>query len=97
MRPGRRRFEHLVVELSLAVDVAVPRFGLWLALHEHGADPERLRRADVLAFCEDGLEAFLAERGLALPPGERRRLARRLARFDARHPTPEERLAAFPG
>jgi hypothetical protein len=97
VRPGRRRFEHLVIELSLAVDRAVPRFALWLALREQGADPEDLARGEAVAFCGEGLEDFLRAQRLALPPASRRRLLRRVGRFDARHPTPEERLQALTG
>lgn len=96
MPAGRRRFDHLVVEISLAVGAAVPRFPLWVALRERGADPERLSRAEAVTFCAEGLEPFLRDRALALPPSRvRRRLARRVERFDARYPTPEERLQAL--
>lgn len=98
MPPGRRRFDHLVVEVSLAVGAAVPRFPLWVALREHGADPERLSRAEALTFCEEGLEPFLEGHALGVPSERaRRRLTRRIGRFDARYPTPEERLQALTG
>ena len=89
----RRRFDHLAIELSLAVDRAVPRFALWTALHEGGADPEQLSRDAALAFCDAPLDRFLAGLGLALPAPARRRLRRRVARFDPRHPAPEEIFA----
>lgn len=95
MRPGKRRFDHLWIELSLAVGRAVPRFPLWIALRERGADPEDLARGEAVAFCREGLGAFLEAQGLALEARAGERLTRRVARFEARHPTPEERLAAL--
>ncbi|MDX1649866.1 MAG: hypothetical protein R3263_08420, partial [Myxococcota bacterium] len=95
VRPGKRRFDHLWIELSLAVGCAVSRFALWIALRERGADPEDLARGEAVAFCREGLVTFLAEQALVLDGDARERLARRVARFEARHPTPEERLAAL--
>lgn len=91
----RRRFDHLHTELSVAVGVALPRYPLWLWLHERGCDPEWLTRADVLAFCDGGLADFLRSRGVFLPARRRSALRRRLARFDPLQPTPEERLASL--
>jgi hypothetical protein len=90
---GRRRFEHLVVELSLALGQAVPRFRLWQALHDAGCDPERLEREQAVAFCDARLAGFLAGLGRSLEAGAARRLRRRVARFDPRYPTPEEVFA----
>lgn len=90
---ARTRFDHLAVELSVAVGVAIPRYPLWLHLHEAGADPEALSRPSAIAFCEGSLVHFLVERGLWLSPRERRRLTKRVARFDPAHPSPAERLA----
>lgn len=87
---GRRRFAHLHAELSVAVGTLVPRWDLWLHLEELGWPPERLTREAVLAFHRFHLDAFLAERGLALAPRASRRLARALGRFDPGRPTPEE-------
>jgi hypothetical protein len=97
---GRRRFDHLFVEASVAAGRRLPRLDLWLALHDAGFDPEALTRGQALAFCAGGLERFLNERGLALAPREARRLAREVARFDPSRPTPYEvfaRLAAAGG
>lgn len=91
----RRRFDHLHAELSVALGVAIARYPLWLWLREHGCDPEYLTRSDVLAFCDRDLGEFLHARGAFLPPRQRGALRRRLARFDARSPTPEERLASL--
>ena len=89
----RRRFEHLVVEMSLALGLQVPRYPLWLFLHERGFDPEQLSAVGVLAFCNGPLTGFLADRGLALRPRQLRRLRRAVRRFDPAVPTPCERLA----
>jgi hypothetical protein len=90
---GRRRFEHLVGELSLALGQPVPRFRLWQALHDAGCDPERLARDQAVGFCDAHLPGFLAGLGRSLDPAAARRLRRRVARFDARYPTPEEVFA----
>jgi hypothetical protein len=89
---GRRRFDHLVVELSVALGRRVPRYALWLHLHERGLDPERLGRDEALAFCDGHLHAFLAAYGLHLAPRVGARLRRAVAGFDASHPTPYEHM-----
>jgi hypothetical protein len=94
---GRRRFDHLVLELSLILGRALPRYPLWLRLHEAGFDPEDLSRDELLAFCGPPLEHFLAERGLALRLHQRRRLARAIGRFDPSLPAPEEHLERLHG
>jgi hypothetical protein len=92
---SRRRFDHLVLEISLAAGVRIPRYDLWLRLHELGADPESLSADGALEFCSGPLAGFLAEFGLTLGPRTRRRLCRNIARYDPDLPTPDERLAAF--
>jgi hypothetical protein len=92
---SRRRFEHLVVELSVAVGVRINRYALWLALHEQGVDPERFGRGDALRFCDGPLREFLADRRLLLPERERRRLRKSVGSFDAARPTPEELFSAL--
>jgi len=89
----RRRFDHLVVELSVAVGSMLPRYALWLRMRECGLDPEDLSREEVLAFCATSMTEFLAERGYALSPAARRRLHRAVERFDPAVKTPEERFA----
>jgi hypothetical protein len=89
----RRRFDHFVVELSVAVGCMLPRYALWLRMRECGLDPEDLSREEALAFCDTPVTEFLAERGFALPPAVRRRLHRAIERFDPAVPTPEERFA----
>lgn len=94
---GRRRFDHLFAEISVAAGVRVPRYALWLALHEAALDPEALSRDAALTFCDGPLGAFLRAHGLALAPHRARELRRTVARFDPRHPTPYERFAALTG
>jgi len=96
-RSARRRFDHLHAELSVAVGAAVPRYQLWLWMREHGREPEHLPRREALAFCDEELDGLLRTLGLVLPRRRRSALRRRIAGFDARHPTPEERLASLTG
>jgi hypothetical protein len=91
---GRRRFEHLYAEASVAAGRLLPRFELWMACHELGGDPEALSREDALELCRRALPPLLARLGVALPPRAAQRLERSVARFDPRHPTPYERFAA---
>jgi hypothetical protein len=92
---GRRRFEYLVVELSVALGHLVPRYPLWLRLHELGWNPEELEGDQLLAFYDGYLDQFLAEQGWALTAPSRRRIRRRLACFDPRHRTPYEIMEAL--
>jgi hypothetical protein len=87
---SRRRFEHLFVEISLAVDARIPRYRLWLHLREQGLDPEALSREAALDYCRGPLQRFLAAQGFWLLERERRHLLRSVARFAAEIPTPEE-------
>jgi hypothetical protein len=85
---ARRRFDHLVLELSLALAVRVPRLALYLAAARYAESGARLAE-----FCGAPLDGFLAEQRLApLAPRARERLRRRVARFDPRWRTPEEIL-----
>lgn len=95
MQPSRRRFDHLVVELSLAASAPLPRYALWLRLHQLQLDPERLGRRDALWFCRGPAEDFLAEHGHVLGARARRRLLREVGRYDPSQRTPEERMADF--
>lgn len=89
---GRRRFDHLFVEICLAVGVTFPRYPLWLRLKELGLDPEALTRQAALAFCDGPLEVFLAERGFSLSRRRWRRLRRSVHSFDPAIPSPYEQL-----
>ena len=88
----RRRFEHLFAELSVSCRQVVPRYRLWLALREDGADPELLCLDDAVRFCDIGLEPFLAHNGLSLSRWRRRRLRRSILAFDPER----ESASAFP-
>jgi len=90
---ARRRFDHLVLEISVALEERIPRYPLWLRLHELGWNPERLSHHASISFCGAPLTRFLAEHGLALAPRARRRLERNLRRYDPAIPTPYERMA----
>jgi hypothetical protein len=91
----RKRFDHLHVEISLALGVCISRFALWLALHEAGHNPEDLSRPDAVAFCGAPLQSFLGEHGQRLSLRERRRLEKAVSRYDPSHPTPAEVMARF--
>lgn len=94
---ARRRLDHLHAEICVAAGRRLSRFALWMALAESGARPASLAQEDVIRFCGGALERFLREREVELPPPRLRRLVRRVARFDARWPTPEERLGSLTG
>ena len=91
----RRRFEHLFVQLSVALGELAPRYALWLQIAEAGWDPETLNRDAIAAFCEQDLADFLTEHGLELAPRRFRRLVRAVSRFDASQPTADEQLSAL--
>ena len=89
----RRRFDHLFVEISLAVGRHLPRYPLWLTLKELGMEPEQLSREAAIEFCDRHLTAFVARCGDHLSPRQLRRLQRAVARYDPEIPTPYERMA----
>lgn len=90
---GRRRFDHLAIEVSLAVGCRIPRYELWLSMHDHGCNPEGLSRENALSFCGAPLVAFLADRGWLLSERRLRRIQRAVRRYDPSVPSPYERLA----
>ena len=92
---GRRRFDHLVTEISVRTGSRAPRYALWLRLHELGADPEQLARSQCLAFYDEFLLEYLTEHELALSKRQRRSLRRAVRRHDPTRPTPEEGLGAI--
>jgi hypothetical protein len=91
--PYRRCFDHLAAEISVAVGSAVPRYRLWLRLHDLGLDPEGLSAQQAAFFCGDPLPDFLAECGLRLAPRHQLRLQRSLRRYDPSVPAPHEHFA----
>lgn len=94
-RLGRRRFDNLHAELSLALRVAVPRYQLWLELHHWNIDPEQLSGEQAMAFCDGPLASYLHRFGLSMQRRALRRLCRRVAKYDPTILTPDERFAAI--
>jgi hypothetical protein len=90
---GRRRFDRLVLELSLALDRSLPRYSLWQAVREAGLDPETWSNADTQRFCMSELPRWLRRTGFALDQSRLERLTRSMARFDPSQLTPEEHFA----
>ena len=97
----RRRFDHLYVELSVALGELAPRYALWLRVAELGdkpelvGKPERRERDAAVSFCREELGTFLAEHDLHLATRPLRRLVRAVSRYDPEHPTPEEQLTGL--
>jgi len=83
----------MVVEISVALGRNIPRYKLWMQLHDRGCDPEDLTRDAAVSFCGAPLSRFLADHGLALPERTRRRIQRAVHRYDPAIPTPYERMA----
>ena len=90
----RRRFNHLVAELSELADRDIDRYALWLRLHELGLQPETLSHLQVLRFCDRHLEGFLADLGLTISRRARRKLHRILTRDEPVPPVPDESLTS---
>ncbi len=87
---SRKLFNHLFVELSVSIGKRVPRYSLWLELHDLGWDPESLQVTEALAFCDGSMEGFLTERGMKISQRARTRLRKDLAKFDPTRPLPQE-------
>jgi hypothetical protein len=86
----RRAFDHLYAEISVFVGRPISRYDLWLAVWNHGGDPDELSRESVRRFVAEGLSAVLREEGVTSSPRSRRTLVSALLAFDPRFPTPEE-------
>ena len=91
---GRDRFDNLIEELTAMVGGSIPRYALWLRVHERGLDPENLTRDEAVSLCGGFLQRFLRERGFHLRTGEVRRLRRAVASYDPSLPTPRGGLPA---
>jgi hypothetical protein len=89
----RRRFDRLVVELSVALDRWVPRYALWQHVHDAGLDPERWTGAQAERFCLLELPRWLRRQGFALAEPRLAKLARTIGRMDPALLTPEEHFA----
>jgi hypothetical protein len=92
---NRRLFDHLFAEISVAAGIRLPRYALWLALHDLGSNPDSMTTDQALAFIDGAMPSFLRQRGLAVPPRTSRRLRKRIAKFAPGHPTPSERLESW--
>ena len=90
---GRRRFDRLVIELSLVLERSLPRFSLWQAVRAAGLDPEAWSGAEAQRFCTLELPRWLRQQGIALAEPRIARLAGSMARFDPNLLTPEEHFA----
>ena len=90
---GRRVFNRLVVEISLAVGHCVSRYALWVYLREHGIDPEQMTKHDTERFCGAPLRRYLVAQGLRLEPGELRRLEQQIGAINPYRPDPYDPLA----
>lgn len=88
----RRYFEHLYKEICVAVNRRISRYDLWLQVWDGSGDPDDLNREGAHDFVDHHLSSLLAEEGIHLGDRPRRRLERRILRFDPTHPTPEEWL-----
>lgn len=89
---SRRCFDHFHAELSVEIGKLVPRYALWLRMQEAGLEPTDLQPRQTLCFIEAELDAFLAIEGLELGERARKRLSRRMRRFDPGRPTPYETM-----
>ena len=90
---SRLVFNFLYVELSISVGTRLPRYALWLRLHELGLNPEALRLADALTFCDGPVDTFLADRGHFLTRRAHRKLRKSLAKFDPIRSSAEDLLS----
>ena len=88
----RRYFEHLYSEICVAVNRRISRYDLWLRVGDGGGDPDELTHPQARYFVENDLSQLLVEEGTSLSSRARRRLEKRILRFDPDHPTPEEWL-----
>jgi hypothetical protein len=86
----KRYFDHVYSEISVAAGRRVSRYDLWLAVWSAGEDPDDLDQEQVRCFLDFELDDFLREEGLRLDGRARKRLEKRLLRFNPDAPTPEE-------
>ena len=89
---GRRVFNRMLIEISLAVGHCVSRHELWMLMHKLGVDPEQMTGAEVAAFCGLPVRRFLASQGLRLDPLEIQKLERQLRQINPYRPDPYDRV-----
>ena len=84
------REEYTPIWISVAAGIRVPRYALWLELHDLGWNPDAMTTEQALAFVDGAMQSFLGQRGLAVTPRAFRRLRKLIVRFNPDHPTPYE-------
>jgi hypothetical protein len=89
----RRRFDHLVAELSVLLDRWVARYSLWQAVKDFGYDPESWSGVEAERFCTRELPRWLRNHGHAVAEHRLAKLSKKLARFEPGLTTPEEHFA----
>jgi hypothetical protein len=89
---GRRVFNRLVIEISLAVGHCVSRYALWMTMHELDIDPEQMTAQDAAGFCGAPLRRFLAAQGIRLEPGELHRLEKQIRGINPYRADPYDRI-----
>jgi hypothetical protein len=89
---GRRVFNRLVIEISLAVGHFISRYALWMYVHELDLDPEEMTAQDAAALCGVPLRRFLATQAIRLEPGELRRLESRIRKINPYRADPYDRV-----
>jgi len=89
---GRRIFNRMLIEISLAAGHCVSRHALWMWMHERKVDPEQMTGDEVDAFCGLSLRRFLASQDVRLDAEELRHLERQLRGINPYRPDPYDRI-----
>ena len=89
---GRRVFNRLVIEISLAVGHCISRYALWMYVHELELDPEQMTAQDAAELCGTPLRRFLATQGIRLEPGELHKLESQIRRINPYRADPYDRV-----
>ena len=94
----RRRFDHFHAEFSVRVGNLLPRYPLWLSIHELGFDPDTASAHDLVDFLDFSAPSFLWDHlGLRLSERQWRRMRRATLRFDPERRQPDDVLGALAG
>jgi len=98
MPANRRRFDHFHAEFSVRSGKLLPRYPLWLSIHELGLDPDTASAGDLVDFLDFSAASFLWEHlGIRLNQWQWRRIRRAIERFDPERRQPDEVLGAIAG
>ena len=89
---GRRIFNRMLIEISLAVGHCVSRHALWMCMHELEVEPEQMTGQEVAAFCGLPLRRFLASQGLRLDAIDLKHLEQRMRQINPYRPDPYDRV-----